>query len=78
MTSFKRKVLRKSKNKFMKKMKSTMKSILNSVHCSVCERAPRKEEKIDNWRLIRTDNSMILTCVECHQKEQEEVQNEDV
>ena len=78
MTSFKRKMVRNSKNKFMKKMKSTMKSILSGVHCSVCERPPREGEKIDNWRMLRTENSMILTCPECHQKKQEELENENV
>ena len=62
----------------MKKMKSTMKQFINNIHCKSCGRGPREGEKIDNWRLKRTDSEMLLTCAECYQVQLEWESNEEV
>lgn len=76
MTSFARKIKRKqlavAKKKFMKDFKNAMKNFKKQVKCSVCDRAPRPGENIDNWHIDQESNNIDLICTECHAQSQEQ------
>ena len=74
MTSFNRKLKRKQGNAFRKAFKKTMKDFKRMVKCSKCSRQPSEGEKIDNWRMEKSEDSISLTCLECYEQEE----NQDV
>ena len=70
MASYLKKIKRKKKVDFMKKMKKTMKQFRKMVMCSVCGKMPSEGQKIDDWTLERRNDQITLTCTECEQGEE--------
>jgi transcription elongation factor Elf1 len=65
MTSYLKKIKRKKKVDFMKKMKKTMKQFRKMVMCSACGKTPLPGQKIDDWTLERKNDQITLTCTDC-------------
>ena len=65
MASYLKKIKRKKKVDFMKKMKKTMKQFRKMVMCSACGKTPEQGQKIDDWTLERTNDQITLTCTDC-------------
>ena len=76
MASFNRRLKRRqmvtARKEFMKHFKKTMKQFKKQVVCSVCSRAPREMENIDNWHIDKNSENINLICVECHSERQSE------
>ncbi len=70
MASFSRKIKRKrtvqARKMFMKHFKKTMRDFKKQVVCSVCGRAPRQGEEIDNWHIDQASNNIDLICTDCY------------
>ena len=70
MGSFARKIKRKqfvqARKQFMKDFKRSMSKFKKQVACSVCGRAPRDGEKIDNWHVDKYSEKIDLICTECY------------
>ena len=73
MSSFKRKMERKNKNKIFKDFKKSMKTFKDLVKCSICDKKPTPGETIDDWRIRRTTEKIDLMCVDCSEKENQNV-----
>ena len=69
--SFARKLRRSQSKKFKKDYKKTMSKWKKSVRCGICGREPHEGEKIDNWRLTKTDEKIHLMCTDCYKLEEE-------
>jgi hypothetical protein len=70
MASFSRKLKRKNqvaqRKKFMKDFRSAMENFKSQVKCSNCDRPPHEGEKIDEWRIIKSEKDIELICTDCY------------
>ena len=67
----KRKRMLQSRKIFMKEFKKKMKHFKKQVKCSMCDRAPRPGEDIDQWRIDQESDNIDLICTDCYSPTQE-------
>lgn len=65
--SINRKFARTKRKRFLKQFKKSMKNFEEIIRCVSCERVPDAigGEKIDNWHIAKSEDSIQLTCPSC-------------
>jgi Zn finger protein HypA/HybF involved in hydrogenase expression len=69
--SLARKIARKKQKAVFQEFKKKMKQFKKMVACSVCQRPPDSEEKIDNWKINQKSENLDLLCPDCFGHEEE-------
>jgi len=65
----KRKQFLQARKKFMKDFKSSMLNFRKQVKCSKCDYRPQEGEKIDDWHVDKSSESIDLVCTSCYDSE---------
>lgn len=66
-----RKIARKKQKALFQEFKKKMKQFKKMVACSLCDRDPHPEEKIDNWKINQKSENLDLLCPDCFGQEEE-------
>jgi len=78
---FGRKVKRKqmliARKQFMKSFKASMRNFKKQVKCTVCDRPPGPEEKIDNWHINKESENIDLICTICYNESESKKENDN-
>ena len=65
----KRKQFLQARKKFMKDFKESMLKFRKQVKCSKCDYQPQEGEKIDDWHVDKSSESIDLICTKCYDSE---------
>jgi len=64
----KRKQFLLARKKFMRDFKSSMLNFRKQVKCSKCDYRPQEGEKIDDWHVDKSSESIDLVCTSCYDR----------